>query len=165
LVAATLCSLPARTSSVKSASRARLLPDSLVMPSVTARACGASSSTMLVSVDSPDCEMPRHQRPFQPQRGVIEGRNRGRGQRDGNSGGNFDQIPSELRGIIRGSPRCQNHQAGRVFREMAARGFRFPQADFRVFSSAAGCCRISSSIFDTFVSPFAAQPPQPDRFS
>ena len=79
----------------------------------------ASSRTALVSVDSPDCEIPTTSMSAQIERALVKRQHARRGQRHRHARGDFDQVAAELRGVIRGAARHQHHQAGRPGFEFA----------------------------------------------
>ena len=146
-MAATLFSPPAWISSGYSTSFAIVLPASLVMPTVVAPRSRASASTALVSVDSPDCEMPTT-RTSRRSSGLsysvrIDGAARETGMRVVISMryrpncAALSEVPRATMIISLGRCASKWWRSSKIARKPLS----------SVFVNAWGCCRVSSSMF------------------
>ena len=64
-----------------------------------------------------------HQHAVETERGIVQGEDGRRGQRDRNPGGHLEQVASELRGIVGSSARGQHDQARRIALQDSAQFF------------------------------------------
>ena len=120
LVAATLSSLPARTSKVWAEISAMVLLRFVGDPQGRGAAAARVGQHRVGVGRLTGLGDPHHQRVPQVHRAGVERQNRWRRQRHRNVGRDLDEIPAKLRGIVRSSSRHQDHQPRPVGFEVAA---------------------------------------------
>ena len=82
---------------------------------------------------------------------LVDGVDGRRGKRNGNSGGDFDEIAAELGGVVGSSTGGEDDEAG-LRRPSGPEFLDFLSSPERVRARVSGCCRISSSMRDMEVS-------------